>query len=236
MASPAGPAPLDSLRSPVGTGKAACVLLGAVAAADVVSIAAGINARQVFAEGTADDFLRYDEAAMDRADMLYRFSGTPQVMTFLAAAVVFLIWFRRVRLNAEVFDAHAQPMRPGWAIGAWFVPVANFFLPYRVASGIWTASTPAGRPVASRVLLNAWWAGLIGSRLFVVWAERRYAAAEEVDEVLDAFGLVVAGDVLDVVAAVLAILFVRRLTAMQGERAAPRAAPVAPMPAAEQTG
>lgn len=56
------------------------------------------------------------------------------------------------------------------------------------------------------------------------------------DEVLDAFGLVVAGDVLDVVAAVLAILFVRRLTAMQGERAAPRAAPVAPMPAAEQTG
>ncbi|MFI6605975.1 DUF4328 domain-containing protein [Streptomyces sp. NPDC050507] len=84
--------------------------------------------------------------------------------------------------------------------------------------------------------LRAWWAGLIGSRLFVVWAERRYAAAEEVDEVLDAFGLVVAGDVLDVVAAVLAILFVRRLTAMQGERAAPRAAPVAPMPAAEQTG
>ncbi|MFE9814878.1 DUF4328 domain-containing protein [Streptomyces sp. NPDC005773] len=158
------------------------------------------------------------------------------MLTFLATAVVFLVWFRRVRLNAEVFDAHAQPMRPGWAIGAWFVPFVNFFLPYRVASGIWTASTPAGRPFASRALLNAWWAGLIGSRLFVVWSERRYTAAEEVDEVLDAFGLVIAADVLDIAAAVLAILFVRRLTAMQGERVAQRAAPVAPMPAAEQTG
>lgn len=236
MPTPTGPQTVRSLRSPVGLGKAVCVLLGAVAAADVVSIAAGINARQVFAEGSADDFLRYDEAAMDRAEMLYRFSGSPQMLTFLATAVVFLVWFRRVRLNAEVFDAYAQPMRPGWAIGAWFVPFANFFLPYRVASGIWTASTPAGRPLASRALLNAWWAGLIGSRLFVVWAERRYTAAEEVDEVLDAFGLVVAADVLDVAAAVLAILFVRRLTAMQGERAAERAAPVAPMPAPEQTG
>lgn len=236
MPTPTGPQTVRSLRSPVGLGKAVCVLLGAAAAADVVSIAAGINARQVFAEGSADDFLRYDEAAMDRAEMLYRFSGSPQMLTFLATAVVFLVWFRRVRLNAEVFDAYAQPMRPGWAIGAWFVPFANFFLPYRVASGIWTASTPAGRPLASRALLNAWWAGLIGSRLFVVWAERRYTAAEEVDEVLDAFGLVVAADVLDVAAAVLAILFVRRLTAMQGERAAERAAPVAPMPAAEQTG
>ncbi|MGW0934910.1 DUF4328 domain-containing protein [Streptomyces sp. NPDC002666] len=226
---------MGSLRSPVGLGKAVCVLLGAVAAADMVSIAAGINARQVFADGSADDFLRYDEAAMDRADMLYRFSGSPQMLTFLATAVVFLVWFRRVRLNAEVFDAHAQPMRPGWSIGAWFIPFVNFFLPYRIASGIWTASTPAGRPMASRALLNAWWAGLIGSRLFVVWTERRYAAAEEVDEVLDAFGLVIAADVLDVAAAVLAILFVRRLTAMQGERAAERAAPVAPMPAAEQT-
>lgn len=236
MPTPTGAQTVRSLRSPVGPGKAVCVLLGAVAAADLVSIAAGINARQVFAEGSADDFLRYDEAAMDRAEMLYRFSGSPQVLTFLATAVVFLVWFRRVRLNAEVFDAHAQPMRPGWAIGAWFVPFANFFLPYRVASGIWTASTPAGRPFASRALLNAWWAGLIGSRLFVVWTERRYTAAEEVDEVLDAFGLVIAADVLDIAAAVLAILFVRRLTAMQGERVAQRAAPVAPMPAAEQTG
>lgn len=78
MPSPAGPAPLSSLRSPVGLGKAVCVLLGAVVAADMVSIAAGVNARQVFADGSADDFLRYDEAAMDRADMLYRFSGSPR--------------------------------------------------------------------------------------------------------------------------------------------------------------
>lgn len=222
MPTPVGARSTSSLRSPVGLGKAVCALLGAVAVTDVVAIGAGINDRQVFAEGSADGFLRYDEAAMDHADTLYRLSGSLQMYAYLATAVVFLVWFRRVRLNAEVFDAHAQPMKPGWAIGAWFVPLANFFLVYRIASGIWTASTPDSRPAASRVPLNAWWAGLLGSRLFAVWADRGDDAAREADEYLNAFGPLIAADVLDIASAVLAILFVRRLTAMQGERAAER--------------
>lgn len=242
MPTPTGPQTTHSLRSPVGLGKAVCVLLGAVAVADAMAIGAGVNDRRVFAEGSADGFLRYDEAAMDQADMLYQATGSLQVLTFLATIVVFLIWFRRVRLNAEVFDAYAHSMRPGWAIGGWFVPVGVLWLPHRVANGVWTASSPGGsnRPQTPRGLLHAWWAVLLCSELFSRYTGQVYSDAEEADEVLNALDLVVASDALDIAAAVLAILFVRRLTAMQGERAAERAVPVAPpfVPpfATEQTG
>lgn len=234
MPTPTGPQTVRSLRSPVGLGKAVCVLLGSVAVADVVSIVAGGYARQVYDEGMADDFLRFDEAVANRADTLYQASSSLQVLTFLATVVVFLVWFRRVRRNAEVFDAYAHTMRPGWAIGGWFVPVGNLWLPHRVASGIWTASSPGGShgAPARRGLLHAWWAVLLCAEFFSRYAGRLYTDAEEPDAVLHSFDIGMVADMADIAAAVLAILFVRRLTAMQGERAAERAAaPVPPLPA-----
>ncbi|MFD8690937.1 DUF4328 domain-containing protein [Streptomyces sp. NPDC059651] len=236
MPTPTGPPTRRSLRSPVGLGAAVCVLLGAVAVADVLAIGAGAHSRQLFSEGMADDFLTYDEAAGDRADLLYRASGSLQVLTLLATVVVFLVWFRRVRLNAEVFDPYAHSLRPGWALGGWFVPIAVLWLPHRVASGTWTASSPGGsnRPPTPRGLLHAWWAALLCAQVFSRYADQAYSDAEEPDEVLTAFDQVMAADALDILAAVLAILFVRRLTAMQGERAAQGPAPVAPAIPAER--
>ncbi|MFD7862630.1 DUF4328 domain-containing protein [Streptomyces sp. NPDC059783] len=236
MPTPTGPQTSNVLRSPVGLGRAVCVLLGAVAVADVASIGAGFHARQVFGEAAADDVLRYgDAAAVDGADRLYQASVSLYLLMFLATAVVFLVWFRRVRMNAEVFDAYAHAMRPGWAIGAWFVPLGNFLLPHRVASGVWTASSPGGsnRAPAPRGLLHAWWAALLCATLVARYAALRYEKAEDTGELLHALDLGMAADALDIAAAVLAILFVRRLTAMQGERAAagPDRQAVSPRPA-----
>ncbi|WP_406453936.1 DUF4328 domain-containing protein [Streptomyces sp. NBC_00876] len=230
MAMPQG---LQPLRSPVGLAKAVCVLLGVAAVADVLAVASGFNARQAFGEAMADDFESYDEEVINHADTLYQSAGAFQLLILLATGIVFLIWFRRVRLNAEVFDARAHTMRPGWAVGGWFVPFGNLWLPCRVASGVWTASSPGGRTApAPRGLLYAWWAALICTQLLSRSAGQLYDKAEEADEVMDGLALVIASDALDIVAAVLAILFVRRLTAMQGERAAlgPRS-DNAPLPA-----
>ncbi|MEU2245425.1 DUF4328 domain-containing protein [Streptomyces sp. NPDC019224] len=224
------PARLDGLRSPVGLGKAVCVLLGAVAVADVLSIAAGVHSRMLLADGMDSGFLAVDEKALTLADNMYGSAGALQWLTFMATAVVFLVWLRRVRGNAEVFDPYAHPMRPGWAIGAWFVPVGNLWLPYRVASGVWTASapvgTPGGRSAAPRGLLNAWWAALVATQVLSRIASRFYTRAETVDEVIEGFDMLAFCDALDVVAAVLAILFVRRLTEMQTHRAMTGALPV----------
>ncbi|MEV5673966.1 MULTISPECIES: DUF4328 domain-containing protein [unclassified Streptomyces] len=218
------------LESPVGLSKAVVVLLCAVIAADLFAVAAGLNMRSLLAGGLDDGFLavRLDEA--DRADRLYYFAGSAQVLTLLATAVVFIIWFCRVRQNAEIFDASAHTMRPGWAVGGWFVPFGNLWLPYRVAAGVWTTGAqtlgdPGGRTV-SRAPLNLWWASWVCWTLFGRFASGRYSSAVLPREIADAATLVVASDVLGVVAAVLALLFVRRLTRMQGERAALGSTPI----------
>ncbi|MGW2085570.1 DUF4328 domain-containing protein [Streptomyces sp. NPDC001880] len=221
---PAFIAPQQYLRSPEGTAKAVVVLLALVAVSDVLAVAAGLNTHRVLAAGVANDFATYDEEAATFADILYGATSSLQTLATLATGVVFIIWFRRVRLNAEVFDPSLQSMRPGWAVGAWFVPIANWVLPRRIAGGIWTASAQTNTDGSWRTVpatvMNLWWGVWVCSQIVSQFTARRYWAAEQPQEILDTTPLLVATDGIDIVAAVLAILFVRKLTRMQGERAA----------------
>jgi hypothetical protein len=217
-------APQQNLRSPEGLAKAVVVLLAVVAAADLLAVAAGQNTRRVIAAGLEHGFATYNDAEATLADNLYAAAEVLQTLVSLATAVVFIIWFRRVRLNAEVFDPSMQPMRPGWSVGAWFVPIANLVLPRRIAGGIWTASAQTNtdgtwRTVPATVM-NLWWGFWVVSLIGSQYAARQSWKAEQPQEILDTTALVMASDTLDIVAAVFAILFVRRLTRMQGERAA----------------
>jgi hypothetical protein len=223
------------LRSPVGLARAVVVLLSAVVVADLLAVAAGLNIRGVVGAAIADDFASFDETEADRADVLYFASGLLQIFAVLATATVFIIWFHRTRQNAEVFDASLHSMRPGWSIGGWFIPIASFWLPRRIARDIWTASAQTNRDgswrTASMALLNWWWGVWVISQLFSRTSSQQYRGAEQPQEIMDAAGQVIAADLLNIVAAVLAILFVRKLTRMQGERAALGANPYAePVP------
>ncbi|MFJ1698003.1 DUF4328 domain-containing protein [Streptomyces sp. NPDC088252] len=221
---PAFVAPQQYLRSPNGLAKAVVVLLAAVAVADLFAVAAGLNVRRVLGDGLDNGFATYDEAEATLADDLYAGAGALQLLMTLATAVVFIIWFRRVRLNAEVFDPGAQPMGPGWAVGAWFIPFANLVLPRRIAGGIWTASArtdpDGGRSTVPATVMNLWWGAWACSLIASRYTSQQYWKAEEPQEIIDAAGLLMATDALDLVAAVFAVLFVRKLTRMQGERAA----------------
>ncbi|MCX4533130.1 DUF4328 domain-containing protein [Streptomyces sp. NBC_01669] len=220
---PAAPpfvSPQQQLRSPDGLAKAVVILLVVAAVSDLLAVLAGLNIRSLIGNGLAT----IDDAEADRADNLYAASGVLQLLVLLATGVVFILWFRRVRLNAEVFDASMQQMKPGWAVGAWFVPFANLVLPRRIAGGIWTASaqtnTDGSWRTVSAAPVNLWWGAWVCSSIFSRYASQQYMKAEEVQEIMDAAGRMLAADAFSIVAAVLAILFVRKLTRMQGERAA----------------
>lgn len=221
---PAFTAPRQWPRSPDTLAKSVVVLLAVVAVADLLAVAADLNIRSLF-DGVPDKgFVAVEEAEADRADMFYAGAGVLQILTTVATAVAFLMWFWRVRANAEIFDASVQPMRPGWTIGGWFVPVAGLWLPRRIAGGIWAASGGTNadgtwRDV-SRTPMNLWWGAWLLSLLVGRYASGKYDRAESAQEIASAASQMVVADLLDVVAAVFAVLFVRKLTRMQGERAA----------------
>lgn len=232
------------LRSPVGIGRAAVALLGVVIATDLYSLWAG-----TVIKGVMEDLRSSRETAgwygpelvreAERADTLYGLSGWLQTAALVATCVVFLCWFHRARVNAEVFEPYLHGKSRGWTVGSWFVPVVNLWFPRRIAIDIWDASGPrsaaldrtmtlagpAARP--SHPLINAWWTLWLAALFVGRWATTAYWDAEEIDEVDAAVSRLMFSDVLDIAAAVLAILFVRGLTRMQDTKA--RAG--APMPA-----
>jgi hypothetical protein len=79
---------------------------------------------------------------------------------FFAAMVMFLFWFYRARVNAE---GHGWPQRlsRGWAIGAWFAPVLNFWFPFRIMVDIWRAGLPEQARTNIAILPGIWWTSLV---------------------------------------------------------------------------
>ncbi|MFD7381930.1 DUF4328 domain-containing protein [Streptomyces anulatus] len=219
-------------RSPVGLSRAVIALLGCVIASDLFVIGAGLHLRGLWEGLAADESLNiYIDPGL-RAQELYDRAGSAQTAAFLATAVLFIIWFHRTRRNAEVFESGVQRMGPGWAVGGWFVPIANLWFPYRVASGIWEASVrldpDGGWRTVPKTVLNLWWGGWVVSVLASRIAVGQWNRAREPEQISDAAALVAAADALDLVAAVLAIVYVRTVTRMQVERAEARQAATVP--------
>ncbi|SER37221.1 protein of unknown function [Streptomyces sp. yr375] len=207
------------LRSPVGLGQATAVLLGLVIAADLFALWADYVMYDVTGDLAAGSLGEVERAG--DADRLYNSAGYAQSAALLGCAAVFLCWFHRVRVNAEVFrpDGHAKSR--GWTIGAWFTPVVNFWYPRRIALDIWDASSPGTPwgPPRPHGPVNAWWTAWVVSLVADRAGWQAYRKADTAEEIHAATGQVMFADALDILAAALAIAFVLRLTRMQHEKA-----------------
>lgn len=215
------PAPGRVLRSPIGLAHALTALLGVVIVVDLLIVAASFNMRSLMDKVATGGVVDFDDGEVSRADYAMTGSTILYVVAMLATAVVFIIWFHRVRHNAEVFAPETQSRTPGWAIGCWFIPIANLWIPRGIAADVLRAAQPDpySGVLRHRGLLNAWWGAWVWATVFDRYASRTYDKAQDVDAIRDAAGLVMASAAFDVLAAVLAILFVRRLTAAQHEKA-----------------
>lgn len=210
--------PAVLLRSPVGLGRAAVAMLALVVAADLFAVWASLVMYDFSGDlmdgAVGEDVMR----RADHADLLTTVAGTAQIVTMIASCVVFLCWFYRVRVNAEVFDPSRHSMKRGWAIGAWFTPVVNLWFPRRIMLEIWDASSPWDRP-GPRGLVNAWWTLWIIAQVVGRAGSNTYSRSETAEELHWAATQTMVADVLDIAAAVLAVLVVLRLTRMQHEKA-----------------
>ncbi|WP_405408109.1 DUF4328 domain-containing protein [Streptomyces decoyicus] len=202
------------VRSPKGLANAVTVLLALVIAVDVFAVYAGLNIRALL-----DNLLSTTRHELAQGDDLYGLSGTLQLACTLATAAVFIVWFYRVRVNAEGFARDVCTTNRAWAVGSWFVPIGNLWLPYRFAKEVWDASAQstadgAWRKVSHRPV-TAWWMMWIAALLVGRVGASLYNNAESPQALQQATSVVMLSDLLDIAAAALGILFVRKLSRMQ---------------------
>ncbi|WP_326578600.1 DUF4328 domain-containing protein [Actinacidiphila glaucinigra] len=218
------PATTAVLRSPLGLATAVVVLLSLVIAADVLDIVAEAGRYALMDTAVGDVLATVDQSALNRSDLWIGVAAALQFLTLVGAAVLFVIWFHRVRTNGEVFAPNGFEKGRGWAIGGWFIPIGNLWIPSRIARETWVASSQTTqdgrlRPADSGPVAY-WWAAWVASEL-LSWLSVLVTngGSQYADDLRDAAGFAIAADAVDILAAVLAILFVRKLTAMQHRKA-----------------
>ena len=173
-------------------------------------------------------------AEAEQADNRVGAAGVVWLVVFVVTAIVWCVWQHRAQRNAiELADGKLE-FTPGWAVGWWFVPFANFVKPFQTVRELWKASHGGhnARVVATWSAIGWWWglwlsAGVLG-RIIV-----RVGSPNDLSGFVrhDTWEIVANGII--VVAAILAIMIVRSVVALQERSVAqPVPGPVPPMPIA----
>jgi hypothetical protein len=88
-------------------------------------------------------------------------AGTVLAVRVLAAIVAFasfvvsIVWLWRCSMNLEAFENTDPRWRPGWCIGAWFIPIANLILVPLVIADV-ARNSARNEADASRAVVATW--------------------------------------------------------------------------------
>ncbi|SDD44693.1 DUF4328 domain-containing protein [Actinokineospora iranica] len=139
------------------------------------------------------------------------------------SGIAFLAWLWRARVNAARICLAPQRLRIRWAVGAWFVPVANLWWPQMVLGDVWRASrpnapadlatAPAGR------LVGLWWGAFVAMHTVDLFAVHVLADESSVGAFKSVFFANVLSGGLAVVATVSILVVMRRVDRWQTGRA-----------------
>ena len=90
----------------------------------------------------------------------------PQLVAVLATFVIVGRWIYRASANAHAMTDEMD-ISPGWAVGWYFVPLANLVKPFQAMKEIWRASHRAGAGDEPRgaAILGWWWGPWLASNL-----------------------------------------------------------------------
>ncbi len=219
--------PMPPMRAIKGLATAVTVLFVIIALVDAANAATRMSRANLLAD-VIDDPVSVPPQELFDADDAVAATGGLHLLTALALVVVFIIWQYRHAKNAETLGVRGG-LGPGWAIGGWFIPLANFVLPgvqlFQSSKGSDVEARRAGRAPKGAGIIIGWAialglgaALLFGSGGLVSADEQGNAVIETVDDVEDAESsdrMAAFGSMVFVVAALLGIAMVRSLTDKQ---------------------
>jgi hypothetical protein len=92
-----------------------------------------------------------------------------QAIDLCVAVPLFVIWVHRMQANTFALGILGLRYTPAWAVGWYFVPIVNLWMPYRVMREIWCANrNPAGwqydRAPGALIL---WWLLWLASIVYI---------------------------------------------------------------------
>jgi Domain of unknown function (DUF4328) len=197
--------------------QAITVLFGLVCLAALARAVALGNRLAVLDDTDSGAFVRH---ARD-ADSLVGTTNLVLGLIALALAPCFIVWLWRAAKNQQALERRPERLGSGWAIGGWFLPLANFVIPVLVAQDLWRGSNvaiarhdPRWR-IADRSWLIGWWWGLFLVALLTFSGADADSSTASLAQRRGANLLALFAMLATLTAAVLGALVVRQLDARQ---------------------
>jgi hypothetical protein len=170
---------------------------------------------------------------IDDAEQVVDIAAIAQASGYLVIGpLAFLPWFYRGYLNLRRLGLRNLRYTPGWAIGSWFIPIFNLFRPKQIANDLQRATHGGSLHTTGRIddqpvspLLHWWWAMYLLGNFISIGA---FSGVDEDEEILtesQAFDVLeedqaiyaadIVASVVSVVAVVLAVAVIKRITREQ---------------------
>lgn len=204
---------------------AAIVTLVLVIGADLLSMAADSERLRLVNKVLADPTSVTLPTLNASDDRVVR-SGWILLVTAALCAAAFITWMYQAAKRAQELRQDALRHSRGWAVGGWFVPFLNLVRPPQMVNDIWASARPIDQVKRGTPLVGWWWGTLIVSGVFA--RVGMTGSEDSLTSLRDATRVDLAGSVVDIAAAALAIAVVWKVTERIG-----RATPISYAPPAE---
>jgi amino acid transporter len=191
----------------------------------LVSLLSNSSQVQLLRRIEAREAFTQDEAtANDRRQQLIAIA---EVAALVATVVTFLMWMHRAYKNLPALGSSGLRTTPGWAVGSFFIPFLNLVRPYQAMAEIWRESDPgvageerALNPRGGAALVGWWWLLFLAHNVASNVSARFVPGAHAtVADFIAMTNVKIFSDLVDIPAALLALLMVRALDARQEKKA-----------------
>ena len=139
-----------------------------------------------------------------------------QFLLYIVTAAVTLRWIYLAHVNARALGASDMMVSPGWAVGWFFIPLMNLFMPFVAMRELWKASARPRdwqlEPVPAALVM--WWILWVGAGIAGVIS---FSLALGKDTMASADIFTFLSDLLFIGAAFLLAWIVGRIQAMQAQ-------------------
>jgi hypothetical protein len=155
-------------------------------------------------------------AQVQLADSRVAGAGGFWLLVFIATGVVWLVWQHRAQANAQHLTTKKLTFSPGWAVGWWFIPLANLVQPFLAVRELWQASGGTGSlEEGTWPVLVLWWIAWLGFDLVSVFARVAFERATDASALTTADEGNLIAMVLGIASAAFAIAIVRAVVRRQ---------------------
>ena len=152
-----------------------------------------------------------------RLDTIMFFSGIAIIVVSIFSLVMTLIWTFRASKNAAFMDLYPNRIRPGWAVGWYFIPFANLWKPFEAIKEIWNSSfSPALAPNApATAAVGFWWAAHVSNNIFEMGLLRKQRRTDDIEVYMAINNALLISTALTVLTGILFIIIMRQVSARQ---------------------